>query len=45
MATITAEDYAEIREKQRARFCPYADGKNSERVYNAVIKILEDEKK
>jgi len=45
MATITAEDYDELREKQRARFCPYADGKNSERVYNAVIEILEGKKK
>jgi len=45
MATIRSEDYAEIREKQRARFCPYADGKNSERVYNAVIEILEGKKK
>ncbi len=39
MSTITADDYKEIREKQRARFCPYHDGKNCERVYEQVKKI------
>lgn len=39
MATINADDYKEIREKQRKRFCPYNDGKNCERVYNQVKKI------
>ena len=40
LATITSEDYAELREKQRARFCPHADGKNCERVYQAVLDIM-----
>lgn len=40
MATITPEDYAELREKQRARFCPHADGKNCERVYQATLDII-----
>lgn len=40
LATITPEDYAELREKQRARFCPHADGKNCERVYQAVLDIM-----
>ena len=40
VTTIKAEDYAEVREKQRARFCPFNDGKNCERVYNRVLEIL-----
>ena len=39
MSKITADDYEEIREKQRARFCPYHDGKNCERVYEQVKKL------
>ncbi len=39
MDKITADDYKEIREKQRARFCPYSDGKNCERVYEQVKKL------
>lgn len=39
MSTITKDDYKEVREKQRARFCPYHDGKNCERVYEQVKKL------
>ena len=40
LSTIKSEDYAELREKQRARFCPYSDGENCQRVYETTLKIL-----
>ena len=40
LSTIKPEDYAELREKQRARFCPYSDGENCQRVYETTLKIL-----
>lgn len=42
LSTITSEDYAELREKQRTRFCPYSDGNNCQRVYHTTLKILEN---
>lgn len=38
---ITPEDYADRRELQRQRFCPYYDGRNCERVYSSVLTLLD----
>ncbi len=35
------DDFSEKRHQLRERFCPYTDGKNKERVYNAVLSLLD----
>jgi len=40
MATITAEDYAQQRERMRERFCPYHDGEICCRIFEQVCKLL-----
>lgn len=39
------DEFVEQRERLRQRFSPFNDGKNSERVYQQVMRLLEDKKK
>ncbi len=39
--TLSADDYSNKREKQRARFCPFNDGKNCERIYEQACKLID----
>lgn len=44
-AAMSSKDYAELRKKQCARFCPYDDGKSCERVYQQVLQLLKSDSK
>lgn len=40
VSVIQSEDYSDLREKQKMRFCPYDDGRCCERVYRQVLQLL-----